>query len=86
MTKKNEQEEFNTCGFEIPDILNEKNLQVLLKWNGELRYLSHIKLRRMTKSFLQQKITNNTKNSNCKTEVEKLEPSIKNNNLMDVDS
>lgn len=53
---------------EIPDILHEKNMQVLVKWNGELRFLQNLKLQRISKKYLQQcknkSVSNITKNDN----------------------
>ena len=52
LAKKTETEEFNGCGFEIPDLLNEDNFKKFIDWNGELRFVQNLKLKRFTKSFL----------------------------------
>ncbi|XP_076629128.1 translation machinery-associated protein 16 [Colletes latitarsis] len=52
MTKEREQEEYNTCGIEIPDILNAAQCEMLRKWNGELKYLPNFKFRRFGKTHL----------------------------------
>ncbi|XP_031846031.1 translation machinery-associated protein 16 [Nomia melanderi] len=52
MTKEREQEEYNTCGIEIPDILNTTQCDMLRKWNGELKYLTNFKFRRFGKKHL----------------------------------
>lgn len=54
MTKEREQEEYNTCGIEIPDILNTTFCKMLINWNGELRYLSNFKFRRFGKTHLNE--------------------------------
>ncbi|GBP23874.1 Translation machinery-associated protein 16 homolog [Eumeta japonica] len=52
ITKKREEEEFNTCGLEIPDLLDPQQVSLLADWNGELRYLQHFQLKRFIKSHL----------------------------------
>ncbi|XP_011334118.1 translation machinery-associated protein 16 [Ooceraea biroi] len=54
MTKKREQEEFNTCGIEIPDILIATQCEMLRSWNGELRLLPNFKFRRFGKKHLRE--------------------------------
>jgi translation machinery-associated protein 16 len=52
MTKKKEQEEFATCGLEMPDLMDKHQIDILRNWNGELRFLQHFKLKRIAKSHL----------------------------------
>ncbi|XP_033329721.1 translation machinery-associated protein 16 isoform X1 [Megalopta genalis] len=52
MTKERELEEYNTCGIEIPDILNASQCSMLKNWNGELRYLTNFKFRRFGRKHL----------------------------------
>lgn len=52
MTKKREEEEFDTCGLELPDFMDQQQMQVLRNWNGELRFLQHFKLRRFARKHL----------------------------------
>lgn len=52
ITKKNELEEFETCGIEMPDLMDLSQMEVLRKWNGELRYLQNFKLKRFAKKYL----------------------------------
>ncbi|XP_049879606.1 translation machinery-associated protein 16 homolog [Pectinophora gossypiella] len=52
ITKKRELEEFDTCGIEMPDLMDAQQMEVLKTWNGELRYLQHFKLRRFSKKHL----------------------------------
>ncbi|KAL1491160.1 hypothetical protein ABEB36_011800 [Hypothenemus hampei] len=52
ITMKREWDEFTTCGIEIPDLLNDDQLKMLLTWNGELRYLQNFKLRRFSLKVL----------------------------------
>ncbi|XP_017769099.1 PREDICTED: translation machinery-associated protein 16 [Nicrophorus vespilloides] len=56
MTMKRETEEFNTCGLEIPDVMNTKNYEALMKWNRELRFLQNLKSVRITKAKLEAEI------------------------------
>ncbi|XP_045465516.1 translation machinery-associated protein 16 homolog [Harmonia axyridis] len=56
LTKNREEEEFKTCGLEIPDLLNTEQANLLRTWNGELRYLPNFKLKRYTQSFFKSKI------------------------------
>jgi len=53
-TKKRELEEFIGCGLEMPDWFDAENLKYFLEWNGELRFVQNIKLRRFNKSQLLQ--------------------------------
>lgn len=52
ITKKTELEEFDTCGLELPDFFNHQQMDVLRKWDGELRFLQHFKLRRFSRKQL----------------------------------
>lgn len=53
LTINKEIEEYNTCGIEMPDLMNEKQLTLLRTWSGELKYLQKFQLRRISKKFLQ---------------------------------
>ncbi|CAB3222243.1 unnamed protein product [Arctia plantaginis] len=52
ITKKQESEEFDTCGIEMPDLLDRQQMDVLKNWSGELRFLQHFKLRRIARKHL----------------------------------
>ncbi|CAH0402932.1 unnamed protein product [Chilo suppressalis] len=52
ITKKREQEEFDTCGLEMPDLMDRQQIEVIRNWNGELRYLQHFKLKRIARKHL----------------------------------
>lgn len=54
MTKEREQEEYNTCGIEIPDILIAAQCELLRNWNGELRLLPNFKFRRFGRKHLNE--------------------------------
>ncbi|EEZ99432.1 translation machinery-associated protein 16 [Tribolium castaneum] len=58
LTMKTEKEEFNTCGLEIPDLLNTQQYRLLKEWNGELRFLPKFKLKRYNRKALEN-ATNN---------------------------
>lgn len=70
MNKKRELEEYNTCGIEIPDFLDNRNFSVVRKWNGELRFLQNIKLRRYGKKHIQELINNAKKTTKKETKAE----------------
>lgn len=53
ITKKREREEFDTCGLEMPDLMDIQQMEVLRNWNGELRFLQNFKLKRIAKTHLQ---------------------------------
>lgn len=52
ITKKREIEEFETCGLEMPDLMDMHQMEVLRNWNGELRFLQNFKLRRFARKHL----------------------------------
>ncbi|XP_043797426.1 translation machinery-associated protein 16 homolog [Apis laboriosa] len=63
MTKEREQEEYDTCGIEIPDILNPTQCELLRNWNGELRYMTNFKFRRFGKKHLNEALKKTNKES-----------------------
>lgn len=65
MAKMHDVEEFDTCGLEIPDLMNDKELAYLRNWNGELRYLQNMHLKRYSRSKLLEGI-NRTKSKGVK--------------------
>ncbi|VVC91934.1 translation machinery-associated protein 16 homolog [Leptidea sinapis] len=52
ITKQKEREEFETCGLEMPNLMDHHEMEVLKNWNGELRFLQHFKLKRISKKHL----------------------------------
>ena len=52
ITKEREQEEYDTCGIEIPDILNATQCKMLMNWNNELQYINNFKFIRFGKNDL----------------------------------
>ncbi|KAG6802360.1 translation machinery-associated protein 16 [Apis mellifera caucasica] len=63
MTREREQEEYDTCGIEIPDILNPIQCEMLRNWNGELRYMTNFKFRRFGKKHLNEALKKANKES-----------------------
>ncbi|RZC32747.1 BRCA1-A complex subunit BRE-like [Asbolus verrucosus] len=57
LTIQQEREEFNSCGLEIPDVLNIPQFQLLRQWNGELRFLPKFKLKRYSRKYLEGSCT-----------------------------
>ena len=64
LAKKTELSDFNGCGIELPDLLDLENLAYFLNWNGELRFVQNIKLKRFRRSDL---IDQNKKNDTMNT-------------------
>ncbi|CAH1400388.1 unnamed protein product [Nezara viridula] len=52
MTIKRDFEEYNTCGIEMVDVLNKKQLKMFREWDGEMGFLNQFNIRRFSKSFL----------------------------------
>nr|UQI50310.1 translation machinery-associated protein 16_ neuropeptide Y [Chiton albolineatus] len=48
LTQERERLEFETSGVEVPDLLSKKNLKVFREWTGELKFISNMKLRRIS--------------------------------------
>ena len=48
-----EKAEFDGCGLEMPDLGDEANYRYFLNWNGELRIVQNIKLRRYRRKELE---------------------------------
>jgi len=51
---KLEREEWLGCGIEMPDLLDEDNLKYLREWSGELRFVQNLKVRRVSKKWLEK--------------------------------
>ncbi|XP_060076660.1 translation machinery-associated protein 16-like [Ylistrum balloti] len=47
MTLNKEKDEFASNGLELPDLVNAKNFEYFKQWNGEIKYLQNIKLRKI---------------------------------------
>ena len=52
-TITSERSDFEGCGLEMPDLLDPDNYDYFNKWNGELRFVQNIKLKRFKKADLQ---------------------------------
>lgn len=59
MTLEAEKVDFEGCGLEIPDLLDQENLNYLKDWNGELRFVQNIKLRRFHRKQLMSATVDN---------------------------
>ncbi len=51
---KMEAEEFGGCGLEMPDLTDQANLEYFKGWQGELRLVQNIKLKRFTRKALEK--------------------------------
>ncbi|TSO98558.1 Translation machinery-associated protein 16 [Bagarius yarrelli] len=54
-TMEREQTQYEGCGFEIPDIMNSKHLKTFREWNGDLKKLPNIKMRKVVAKGLEAK-------------------------------
>lgn len=54
LTLKKEVGEYETCGLEVPDLCDGRNLKLFKAWEGEIRYLQNIKLRRVKRNMNHQ--------------------------------
>ena len=57
-TLESEKSDYEGCGLEMPDLLDPNNFKYFSNWNGELRFVQNIKLRRFRKSELEMSDTN----------------------------
>ncbi|XP_022190228.2 translation machinery-associated protein 16 homolog [Nilaparvata lugens] len=69
MIKSQEKLEYETCGIEIPDLLNATQVSMLKDWNGEIRFIQNFKLRRFSKQFLSSQL-DKTEKSKSNPELE----------------
>lgn len=53
LTTKTELSDFNGCGLELPDFFDQKTLEYFRGWEGEVRFVQNIKLKRFRKSDLE---------------------------------
>ena len=51
-TIETETNEFEGCGLEMPNLLDKGNFEYFKNWNGELRFLQNIGLKRLRKQDL----------------------------------
>ncbi|XP_014207536.1 translation machinery-associated protein 16 [Copidosoma floridanum] len=56
MTKERERNDFESCGLEIPDILNISQCSMLQKWNGDLKLIPAFKFCHFKKRQLEDKL------------------------------
>ena len=57
LTVRTETDEFNGCGLEMPDLLNKDTLSYFKEWNGELRLVQNIGVKRFRRKELTQDTT-----------------------------
>ena len=53
LTLNTEKSDFEGCGLEMPDLLDPENFKYFTNWNGELRYVQNIKLKRFRRCDLE---------------------------------
>ncbi|KAF7686768.1 translation machinery-associated protein 16 [Silurus meridionalis] len=54
-TMERERAQYEGNGFEIPDIMNSKHLKTFREWNGDLKKLPNIKMRKVSAKGLENK-------------------------------
>ena len=54
ITIQTETNEFDGCGLEMPDLLDPEILDYFKKWNGELKFVQNIRLKRFRRKDLIQ--------------------------------
>ncbi|CAG9861160.1 unnamed protein product [Phyllotreta striolata] len=54
MTLTRELEDFQSCGIELPNLLDPAQFKKLREWNGELRFLQNFKLKKFNKTFFEE--------------------------------
>ena len=52
LTIQTETDEFEGCGPEMPNLLDEQTLKYFKEWNGELRFVQNIDMKRFRKNDL----------------------------------
>ncbi|KAJ8954978.1 hypothetical protein NQ318_000409 [Aromia moschata] len=85
LTIKREKEEYQTCGLEMPNLLDSTQFKLLKSWNGELRFLQNFKLQRFNKKDLDKEVIKSSKISLNMRTVEGNQKVVKNDH-MDVES
>ncbi|KAJ8974250.1 hypothetical protein NQ317_016546 [Molorchus minor] len=55
ITKQREELEYCINGFEMPNLLDKKQFEILKAWNGDIRLLQNFKTQRFTKKFFEEK-------------------------------
>ena len=50
LTTEKEDTEFNSCGIEVPDLINGQHCEAFKTWDGETKYVPNIKLRKLSQT------------------------------------
>ncbi|CAG5122846.1 unnamed protein product [Candidula unifasciata] len=48
ITVEEETNQFNSSGIEVPDLINKKHLEDFKKWNGEIKFIQNLKLKKIS--------------------------------------
>lgn len=48
ITVEEETNQFDSSGIEVPDLINKKHLEDFKKWNGEIKFIQNLKLRKIS--------------------------------------
>ncbi|XP_076874817.1 translation machinery-associated protein 16 [Brachyhypopomus gauderio] len=56
-TIERERDQYEGAGFEIPDIINSKHLKTFREWNGDLKKLPNLKMRKVSSKRLKGRNT-----------------------------
>ncbi len=69
-TMKSEENLFNTCGLEAPDLTDKKTLGIFLEWDGTTRHVNLIKMRKVTSTKLTSQNEDAKSTSSSRNEAE----------------
>ncbi|XP_068176886.1 translation machinery-associated protein 16 [Antennarius striatus] len=69
-TIERERAQYEGAGFEIPDIINGKHLKTFREWNGDLKKLPNIKLRKVSKKGLDKTNEGREQKDDAEDEIE----------------
>ncbi|TDH16337.1 hypothetical protein EPR50_G00018990 [Perca flavescens] len=76
-----ERVQYEGIGFEIPDIINAKNLKTFREWNGDLKKLPNIKLRKVSNKDLETKNEKEEKHEDAEDDNEDDEDDLEDEQL-----
>lgn len=68
LTMDAEKNEYEGAGIEVPDLINGKNLESFREWEGEIRFVANIKLRKISIRDSENKNSTDTQEKSEDTE------------------
>ncbi|CAL1543243.1 unnamed protein product [Lymnaea stagnalis] len=70
MTIEEETNQFESSGIEVPELINKKHLEEFKKWNGEIKFIQNLKLRKISSSDVRRQVDKLSKEQDEEDEVE----------------